>query len=112
MGALDYLEKLGSEKKRFSYALSSSICETTIDFVRHRWEPVQHIIKLAKYWDSNIKLDCYVSGRSYIIELVAIWSQESKDPSLGPKETPMPTVVLGFKRFLSAMKVSNRLYTG
>lgn len=93
---LQRLKKYYAMYQKNYTCLSTSLCEQTVLFLKKKPKDVINVIKLAKYWNTNIKGMPYVRGRSYMIELVAAYAQKNR-PSCG--------LLQRFIRFLELMTV-------
>ncbi|XP_021953654.1 2'-5'-oligoadenylate synthase 1A [Folsomia candida] len=74
---------------------STSLAEQTILFMKKKPDDVVKVIKLARHWNQQIRIDEKVHGRSYMVELVAAWAQ---------KDQPVGSLFERFVRFLREME--------
>jgi len=95
------------------YNVSPSLAEETVSFLKEIAEPsTRGVILVAKYWDRVVKektkhtVTSRVSGRSYIIELIAIHSNSDLQ---GLPPTEKNSVYYGFIRFLKTMEYLDKL---
>jgi hypothetical protein len=104
--ALQKIQASG-DREEASYKYSSSMSESTVPFVNNQPDFVHHVIRLAKLWDKKLKADqirvrgngAYISGRSAIIELVAIKTARDAGGS----------ILEAFRGFLNAMASIDRM---
>lgn len=94
MKAINKGQDVDAEENRLR---SSGLCENTVAFIKTQIQDefVLHVVRLAKFWNTNIELGKYVSARSCMIELIAIYSQQGK---------ARDNLVSGFAHFLKEME--------
>jgi hypothetical protein len=94
------LKKYYEKYSDIGYSFSSSLSEQTVLFLKKRPKDVLDVIKIAKHWNKQLPIKSYVSGRSFIIELVAVHSQ---------KALPGCSLLQRFIRFLRCMEVQSSI---
>jgi len=81
-----------------SYFLSGSLTETSIEFIKKQSPFAHNLIRLAKFWNKTIFIQEYISGRSTLIELIAIYAANKEE------KYDRQSILRGFKSFLVLMK--------
>uniref|UniRef100_T1JEY7 2'-5'-oligoadenylate synthetase 1 domain-containing protein n=1 Tax=Strigamia maritima TaxID=126957 RepID=T1JEY7_STRMM len=68
------LEEIGKLRhpSKDGYRWSSSLIYDQVEFIKKQSSFAHHVIRLAKFWNRSIYIEEYVSGRSTIIELIAV----------------------------------------
>ena len=59
--------------------MSAEVSESSVDFMKNRSKFVYDLARLAKFWNQQIMKDCYIPGRSLIIELLAVKVAEEEE---------------------------------
>jgi hypothetical protein len=80
-----------------SYEYSPSLDESQVKFVKEQSSYAHDLIRLAKYWNKSLFIEEYISGRSSLIELVAI-DIAKKQEARGDT-----SLLIGFESFLMTM---------
>lgn len=86
-----------------SYKYSTSLTETQVEFVKRQSSFAHKLIRLAKYWNKTLFIDSYVSGRSTLIELIAIHT------AIIEEQRPKQSLFRGFNEFLKSMSEFDKL---
>jgi hypothetical protein len=84
-----------------SYEYSPSLDESQVEFVKKQSSYAHDLIRLAKYWNKSLFIEEYISGRSSLIELVAI-DVAKKQEALQEAKSDTP-LLIGFESFLMTM---------
>ena len=71
--------KQSSNPGRMAQDNSAGFSESAVEFVRQKSSFCHKLARLCKYWNSTLYIDKYVSGRSSIIELLAIKAGENEE---------------------------------
>lgn len=75
---------------------SPGLAESAVEFLKHQSSFTHSVIRLAKYWNSQVNLDrIYIGGRSLMMELLAIKACEKVTKN---------DIYLAFKQFLTDVK--------
>ena len=99
---------------RDGYRYSSSLSETQVDFVKLQSPFTHQLIRLAKYWMYSLLIKEYISGRSSLIELIAIYASQVEASTVGKESSPYvlstrPLMTRAFKQFLTCMSNFHQL---
>jgi hypothetical protein len=86
-----------------SYKYSTSLTETQVEFVKMQSPFAHKLIRLAKYWNKTLFIDGFVSGRSSLIELIAIHEAIIED------QRPQKSLLRAFISFLKSMSNFDKL---
>jgi hypothetical protein len=82
-------------------AYGPGLVEFAVEFMKSQSAAAHKLVRLAKFWNSKIKMDEYVPGRSYLMECVAIYAY---------RQTAKSNIVEMFIKFLEAMKDFRNLH--
>lgn len=83
---------------RQGYKYSSSMAETQVEFIRNQSEFAHNFIRLAKYWNKTLFITTYLSGRSSMIEMIALYIAKAEE-----KIYPTVSILRAFRNFLESM---------
>jgi hypothetical protein len=93
---LEIIKELPNPQKD-SYEYSPSLDESQVEFVKKQSSYTHDLIRLAKYWNKSLFIEEYISGRSSLIELVAI------DVAKKQEARSDTSLLIGFESFLMTM---------
>lgn len=71
--AYEVLENIYNNKD-LSYHYSSALVETQLSFMRKQSSFVHDLVRLCKLWNKSLLIDEYISGRSTLVELIAVYA--------------------------------------
>jgi len=92
-----------SNIRDFNHNYSSSLAQFAVEFVSGQTEDMRSVVRLAKFWNKMVDLKgVYVSGRSTIIEVIAIASSSNQTNKKKPKGNAR-SVMSRFTLFLISM---------
>ncbi|CAF1390406.1 unnamed protein product [Adineta steineri] len=99
-------EKMDSKKKDIAYLYSSGLSELALKFMKKQSGFIHDLCRLAKFWNCTIVFDQYVSGRSSIIEYLAVKAgQDEEESTINRKRS----ILSAFRRFLSYLADYNQI---
>jgi hypothetical protein len=79
------------------YKYGSTVCEIATQFMKDQSSFVHDVARLAKFWNKTLHIDCNISGRSTLIELIGIYAGRKEE------QTGRRSLLEGFKSFLQLM---------
>ena len=101
---LDNIKKMATKDQiEMAKNNSAGTSELAVEYVKNKSAFCHELARVCKYWNSTIYIDRYVSGRSSIIELLALQSGKREEKQ-GKREGRKRSLLKGFKRFLVDMK--------
>lgn len=87
---------------RQGYKFSSSMDETQAEFIRDQSEFAHNFIRLAKFWNKTLFVKGNFSGRSYMIEVMALHAAKEEERTFSTV-----SILTAFRKFLESMKNLN-----
>ncbi|CAF3527770.1 unnamed protein product, partial [Rotaria sp. Silwood2] len=90
-------EQMDSKIEKLSYLYSSGLSELALKFMKKQSGFIHDLCRLAKFWNCTIVFDRYVSGRSSIIEYLAVKAGQEEEAATSKKRS----ILHAFCRFLS-----------
>lgn len=91
-----------SKRKDKAYHYSSALVETQLAFMRKQSPFVHDLVRLCKLWNKSLLIDGYISGRSTLIELVAVHAGKKEEDRTCFKEKQ--SLLSAFDTFLTLMQ--------
>ncbi|CAG7678306.1 unnamed protein product [Allacma fusca] len=98
--------RMSRDRATDNYKFSGSLAEKTVEFVNSKTDFVRRFIRLTKLWDTKLRVDRQkrdenwnISGRSSIIELIAIQAAEKSGDN----------ILEAFRKFLELMMNLNMI---
>lgn len=96
------------------YKFSSSLSETQVDFIKNQSQFAHRLIRLAKYWMHSLLIKEYISGKSSLIELIAVRAAQDEESTVGLEPSPYilstrPSLTQALLRFLTFMQNFHQL---
>jgi len=88
-----------SKQEKISYLYSSGLSELALQFMEKQSGFIHDLCRLTKFWNFTILFDQYVSGRSCIIEYLAVKAGQEEEKRLNI--TNGRCMLRAFRRFLS-----------
>jgi hypothetical protein len=85
------------EGKKISDAYSSGLSELALQFIKKQSAFIHDLCRLAKFWNFTISFEGYVSGRSTIIESLAVKAGQQEEQAAINSDRCM---LRAFRRFL------------
>jgi hypothetical protein len=79
------------------YKYGSSVCEIASQFMKDQSSFVHDVARLSKFWNKTLHIDCNISGRSTLIELIGVYAGRKEE------QTGRRSLLEGFKSFLQLM---------
>ena len=83
---------------------SAGFSELAVEYVKKKSAYCHELARICKYWNSNLPIETYVSGRSSIIELLALQSGVREEKMRKRQNLGKRSLLRGFKRFLEDMR--------
>ncbi|XP_064645175.1 2'-5'-oligoadenylate synthase 3-like [Lineus longissimus] len=96
---LDKMKRIPAGEIRY---YSAALTEGALDFIQSRSDFVLSFIKLCKYWNNGVKCG-YISGRSTIIETIAVAVAEEEETKAGQSRRK-PSLRNSITNFLEQMR--------
>jgi hypothetical protein len=96
------LECITKNPGRDGYKYGSACAEQQVEFLKNQSPFVHSVVRLAKFWNKTLHQFPYISGRSTMIELIAIHAATIQ-------EQGQRSCLEGFKIFLTLMKEFDKL---
>lgn len=94
------------KQRRLSSLYSSGLSELALEFMKKQSGFIHDLCRLAKFWKGTILFEQYVSGRSSIIEYLAVKAgQEEEAAAINDKLS----ILRGFRRFLNLLNNYERI---
>lgn len=82
---LDKIKRIPAGEIRYH---SAALTEGALSFIQSRSDFVLRFIKLCKCWNRGVKCNGYISGRSTIIETIAVDVAEEEEREAGQRREP------------------------
>jgi hypothetical protein len=93
-------EEIVFRKGQISYLYGSGLSELALQFMEKQSGFIHDLCRLTKFWNHTILFDQYVSGRSNIIECLAVKAgQEEEEAAINDKRS----MLRAFRRFLQCL---------
>lgn len=90
------------EHKDKAYYYSSALAETQLAFMRKQSPFIHDLVRLCKLWNKSLLIDDYISGRSTLIELVAVYAGKKEENRTCFQEKQ--SILSAFDTFLALMQ--------
>jgi len=97
--ALEQIQEKYKVNRGTIYNYSSSLAEAHVMYMKRQSGFIHELARLCKFWNKTLTIDAYISGRSTIIELLAIYAGQTEE-----NNQSSPSILRAFNRFLENMK--------
>lgn len=99
--AFHVLQRICKQKDE-AYYYSSALAETQLAFMKSQSPFIHDLVRLCKLWNKSLLIDDYISGRSTLMELVAVYAGKKEEDRTCFKERQ--SLLSAFDTFLSLMQ--------
>lgn len=95
------LQRISKHKDK-AYYYSSALAETQLAFMRKQSPFIHDLVRLCKLWNKSLLIDDYISGRSTLMELVAVYAGKKEENRTCFQEKQ--SLLSAFDTFLTLMQ--------
>lgn len=99
-------ESTGKKRARISRLYSAGLSELALQFIQTKSAFVHHLCRLAKFWNSTVLFEQYVSGRSAILECLAVQAGQEEERAAVNDQL---SILRAFRMFLIALTKNQQI---